>query len=234
MEHYRKDFGKKEKILNYASNNYQLTRPSKVGTVMALIRECQPNSIEEWEAFYFERAYTKTKRPVKIDEDSLIDLGKRLYEKITEVVIPEWTSAFKAITMEDCIDYIREVTLVRTYDGFLLEKSVINDGLAKKFPDVQFEESDSDLDHAGDIDYLGYVGKYAFGIQIKPITAAANFGNYKISDRMQGNFDDFEAKYGGKGFIIFSAKEENKKVIKNKNVIGEIETEIRRLQSLSQ
>ncbi|MFW6262515.1 MAG: MjaI family restriction endonuclease [Thermotogota bacterium] len=61
MKRYRRNFGKKEKILNYASNTYQLTRPNKVGTVMALIRECQPSSFEEWEAFYFEKAYTKQK-----------------------------------------------------------------------------------------------------------------------------------------------------------------------------
>ena len=29
---YAKSFGKKEKVLNYTSNTYQLTRPSKVGT----------------------------------------------------------------------------------------------------------------------------------------------------------------------------------------------------------
>lgn len=42
-----KAFGKKEKVLNYASNTYQLTRPGKVGAVMALIRECQPKALEE-------------------------------------------------------------------------------------------------------------------------------------------------------------------------------------------
>ena len=35
MEKQAKQFGKKEKVLNYASNTYQLTRPSKVGEVMA-------------------------------------------------------------------------------------------------------------------------------------------------------------------------------------------------------
>jgi len=98
MERYRKHFGKKEKILNYASNTYQLTRPTKVGAVMALIRDCQPSSLEEWEAYYFEKAYTKQKKPVKITEKELIELGERLYAKITHVVIPEWTSAFNALT----------------------------------------------------------------------------------------------------------------------------------------
>jgi hypothetical protein len=40
------DFGKKEKILNYACQTYQLSRPDKVGTVMALIREYQPHTID--------------------------------------------------------------------------------------------------------------------------------------------------------------------------------------------
>jgi len=40
------EFGKKEKVLNYANQTYQLSRPNKVGAVMALIRECQPKTIQ--------------------------------------------------------------------------------------------------------------------------------------------------------------------------------------------
>jgi len=223
---------KKEKVLNFTSNTYHLTRPKKVGAVMEMIRECQPTVFEDWEKFYFEKAFTKTKKPIKVTKESLDELGERLYEKITEVVIPEWSEAFKKITLQDCIDYIYEVTLVRTYNGFLLEKSVINDNLAKLFPDVEFEESDSDLDHSGDIDYVGKVGEYAFGIQIKPTTARSNFGNYSISDRMSANFEEFEEEYGGRVFIIFSAKVGNKKEILNKDVIEEIKREIERLKKL--
>jgi len=227
---YAKPFGKKEKVLNYTSNAYQLTRPSKVGAVMELIRECQPKTFQEWRQYYFEKAHTKTKVPVKVTQDILNELGERLYEKITEVVIPEWTEAFKQITKQDCYDYVYEVTIPRTFDGFLTEKSVINDFLAKKFPDVVFEESDSDLDHSGDIDYIGKVGDKAFGIQIKPVTANSNFGNYNLSERMQANFQQFEEKYGGKVFIIFSSKVGNKKEVKNKEVLDEITAEIARLK----
>lgn len=166
---------------------------------------------------------------LNINPDILDELGVKLYEKITEVVIPEWTEAFKQITLEDCHDYIYEVTIPRTYDGFMTEKSVINETLAKIFPKVIFEESDADLDHAGDIDYIGRVGSKAFGIQIKPVTANANFGNYKPSERMQANFNSFEEKYGGQVFIIFSSKVKNKKEIQNKGVIEEIKAEIERL-----
>lgn len=231
VKKYAKPFAKKEKVLNYASNTYQLTRPNKVDAVMSLIRECQPKALEEWENFYFEKAHTKNKEKIKITKKILDELGERLYAKITEVVIPEWTAAFNDLTLQDCKDYIYEVTIVRTYDGFLLEKSVINDGLSKIFPEVEFEESDSELDHAGDIDYIGKVGNKAFGIQIKPITANANFGNYKITERMSTSFQNFEKKYGGKVFVIFSTRTGDKKVIKNKEVIEEIKQEIIRLKA---
>ena len=219
------DFGKKEKVLNYACQTYQLSRPNKVGGVMALIRECQPKTISEWEKWYFEKAYTENKDPIKITPEVLKELGERLHEKITEVVIPEWQSAFKDLSLKDCIDYIYNLTINRTYDGFIREKSVVNDGLAKHFPEVEFIESETDLDHAGDIDYLGFIGKHAFGIQIKPITANANFGNYSISERMKKNFIDFEKKYKGKVFIIFSLDGE----IGNKEVVKEIQEEIKKL-----
>ena len=227
---YAKPFGKKEKVLNYTSNAYQLTRPSKVGAVMALIRECQPKTFEEWQQYYFENAHTKTKVPVKVTKEILNELGDRLYDKITEVVIPEWTEAFRQITKQDCYDYVYEVTVPRTFDGFITEKSVINDFLAKQFPEVEFEESDSDLDHSGDVDYIGKVGDKAFGIQIKPVTANANFGNYKLTERMQANFESFEEKYGGKVFVIFSSKVGSKKEVKNKEVLDEITAEIARLK----
>lgn len=225
IKRYSKEFGKKEKVLNYATQTYQLSRPSKVGAVMALIRECQPKTFEEWEKWYFENATTDEKTPTKITRESLKELGERLYIKIKEIVIPEWTEAFNKLTYEDCIDYIYNLTINRTYDGFIREKSVIEDNLAKTFPNVKFEQSDPELDHAGDIDFLGRVGDKAFGIQIKPVTAKANFGNYSPTERMKASFDDFTKKYGGKVFVVFS----NDDKIINDEVVGQIAEEIKRL-----
>ena len=198
---------------------------------MALIRDCQPSSLEQWKDWYFENAYTATKNPqkaTKVTKESLVELGERLYNKIQEFVIPEWEEAFRQLTMQDCIDYVYNVTINRTYDGYIREKSVVNDNLAKRFKDVVFEESDPELDHAGDIDYVAKVGKYQFGIQIKPVTASANFGGYSLSERMKASFDDFTEKYGGKVFIVYSQKEN----IANKEIIDDIEKEIARLKSM--
>ena len=220
------EFGKKEKVLNYTCQTYQLSRPNKVGAVMSLIRECQPTTIQEWERWYFENAYTESKTPTKITSEILRELGERLYAKITEVVIPEWQEAFNQLSLQDCLDYIYNLTINRTFDGFLREKSVVNDGLSKIFPDITFEESDTELDHAGDIDYIAKVGNKALGIQIKPVTAKANFGNYSPTERMKASFADFEGKYGGRVFIVFSLDGE----IGNKEVIAQIKKEIDRLK----
>jgi hypothetical protein len=197
---------------------------------MALIRECQPKSFEEWERWYFDHAYTDGKTKVKITPEILKELGERLYIKIKEIVIPQWTEAFEQLTLQDCVDYIFNLTINRTFDGFIREKSVVEDNLAKKFTTVRFEESDPKLDHAGDIDYLGWVGDYAFGIQIKPVTTNANFGNYSASERMKASFDSFKKKYKGKVFIVLS----NKEKITNEKVIAEIEDEVNRLSKLKQ
>lgn len=228
MKKHSLDFGKKERVLNYACQTYQLSRPNKVGAVMALIRECQPNTFEEWEQWYFLNAHTSGKKPTKITNESLRELGERLYAKITEIVIPEWESAFRELTEQDCIDYIYNLTINRTYDGYLREKSVINDGLAKLFPNLFFEESDPELDHAGDIDYVAKVGNASMGIQIKPITASANFGSYSLTERMKASFESFKEQYGGNVFVVFSLDGE----IANKDVIEQINNEINRLLEL--
>lgn len=227
MKVYSKNFGKKEKVLNYACQTYQLSRPNKVGAVMSLIRECQPKSIQDWEKWYLENAHTDGKNSVKVTKDVLKELGERLYVKIKEIVIPEWQEAFNQLTLQDCVDYIYNLTINRTYDGFNREISVVTGTLAKEFPEVKFVESEPELDHAGDIDYLGWIGDKAFGIQIKPVTAKASFGNYSPSERMKASFREFEKKYGGKVFIIFSVDDE----IENKEILKEVQDEIKRLSN---
>lgn len=222
MKKHSTDFGKKERVLNYACQTYQLSRPNKVGAVMALIRQCQPKTYDEWKNWYFEHAQTDAKSPVKVTEESLRELGERLYSKIINIVIPEWREAFDTLTQQDCIDYIYNLTINRTFDGYLREKSVVTDSLAKIFPETTFEETDPELDHAGDVDYTARIGESAIGIQIKPITANANFGGYSLTERMKQSFDDFRQKYGGHVFVVMSLDGE----ITNKEVIDQIRREI--------
>jgi hypothetical protein len=96
------------------------------------------------------------------------------------------------------------------------------------FPDITFKESDPELDHAGDIDYVAKVGDKAFGIQIKPVTAKANFGNYSATERMKASFAEFEEEYGGKVFVVLSRDGE----IANKEVAENMRYEISRIKRL--
>lgn len=68
-------------------------------------------------------------------------------------------------------------------------------------------------------------GNKEFGLQIKPVSANANLGNYDVTARMEQSFRDFEEKFGGKVFIIYSIK--NK--IANNDIYEKLEIEIKRL-----
>lgn len=216
----------KEWIINQANMRWGLTKTNKVGEVMALIRQCQPQTFQEWQGWYFKNAFTNTKHSIKVTQEILTELGQRLYEKITEIVAPQLREALATLTLQDCIDYVYELTIYRTFDGYLVEKSIVYDILAKKFPDIVFEETNPDLDHAGDVDFIGKVGNKAFGLQIKPITAQASMGNFSITARMEQSFRDFEHQYGGKVFIVFSVDGK----IYNKEIIEHIRKEIERLK----
>lgn len=99
--------------------------------------------------------------------------------------------------------------------------------IRKQLPEIKLEcfEPVHDIDLCADIDYLGWVGDKAIGIQIKLITSKANFGNYSASERMKFSFSDFTKKFGGKVFVVYSEKEK----ITNEEVIEQIVLEIKRL-----
>jgi hypothetical protein len=64
-----------------------------------------------------------------------------------------------------------------------------------------------------------------FSLQIKPVTAKSNFGNYSVSERMKASFESFKNDFGGNVFIVYSLDGE----IANKEIIAGIEQEIARL-----
>lgn len=222
-------FGYKEHVLNFTAQRFQLTRPKAVGQTMDLIHKCQPKNMSQWVSFYWDNAYTATKTPIKITKQILDELGERLYVKITEVVIPEWTKAFDEITIEDCKNYILDVTLDRTYDGFHRESAVFRE-LAVTFDGVvNFEKTDGETDSSLDVDYIGVVRNTCrmLGIQVKPISARGGQRGYSLTDRVANNFRRFEEDNNAKVFIILVKREGKKSVIFNREVIEEIKHYVR-------
>jgi hypothetical protein len=106
---------KPEFILNYSMNRWQLNFKRNVGPTSDSIRECQPQSYDEWEEYYFENVRTK---------QHLENLGERLFEKVNGDVTEEnrfHPDLISCITEEMCIEYIQDVVLIRTYNGYCKE-----------------------------------------------------------------------------------------------------------------
>jgi hypothetical protein len=224
-------FGSKEQVLNLTAQRFQLTRPGAVGATMELINECDPKSLSEWKSYYFDNAYTRKKESDKITHELLRKLGQRLYDKIQDTIIPAWTKAFEEIDLNDCIEYIYDVTLERSFDGYHREEAVFRelgvafDGL------ILFEKTDSVTDSAWSIDYIGHIinSKVKIGIQVKPPSAKSNSSGYSIANRNITLYNKFKDKFGGEVFEVYSKKVGKKNVIVNKEIIEEISIYLKKI-----
>ena len=206
----------KEWILNSAMNRFQLNFKRNVGAVSEAIRKCSPKNIDEWEGYYFENVRNK---------DHIESLGKKLYIKITEVISAE----VENITEEDCIGYMFNMVINRTFDGYSTEIKTIY-GQLEKILQVKIEPAPDKWDRLYNVDfYIKIKGKY-IGSQIKPVSDVSHIPQiYKERGLQEATHLEFTKKYGGKVFYIFSAKEGNKKVIKNSEVIQEIQSEMKKM-----
>jgi len=133
------------------------------------------------------------------------------------------------VTEEDCINYVKEVVIKRTFDGYINEIQTIYGRLQSEL-DVPIKPAPDEWDRLYNVDFFIEVNGEYIGLQIKPTTFEHTFEDYKWKEMQETSHRKFHEKFGGKVFIIFSVKEGNRKVIKNKEVIEEIKSEIERLQ----
>jgi len=98
----------KEWILNSVMNRFQLNFKRNVGAISESIRKCTPETVEDWRKYYFSH--------VRSEED-IVELGRKLYVKITEVI----QSEIEMVTEEDCIMYMMQLVIERTFDGYMTE-----------------------------------------------------------------------------------------------------------------
>lgn len=209
----------KEWILNSVMNRFQLNFKRNVGAVSEEIRKCQPKSIDQWQVYYFENVRNRN----HIDE-----LGRKLYVKISEVIAAE----IEQVTEQDCIDYIHNLVINRTYDGYMTEITTIY-GQLQKHLNVAIEPAPDKWDRLYNVDFFIKVKKAFVGLQIKPVSAVSQIPQiYKERSLQKKTHEKFTEKFGGKVFYVFSLKQGNVKVIQNTEVIPEIQQEIHRLHTL--
>ena len=153
-------------------------------------------------------------------------MGKKLYVKITEVIASE----VEVITEEDCIAYILNLVIKRTFDGYMTERATIY-GQLQEILGVKIEPASDELDRLFNVDFfIKLNGKY-IGLQIKPASGVSHISQiFKERQLQEKTHQKFTEKYGGKVFYVISIKEGDKKKIHNVEVIDEIKNEINRLK----
>jgi hypothetical protein len=216
----------KEWILNIATNRWGINKKESVGPVSEWIRECAPKTLEEWREFYLKKLEEFLfRKGINISpSEYLEDLGRRLYTKITEVIRAE----IDEVSEEDCINYIYNLVINRTFEGYQTEVETIYKLLQRELG-VEIKPAPDEWDRLYNIDfYIEVKGKY-IGLQIKPITYNQTPEIHKWKEWLSRTHKNFEEKFGGKVFIIFSIKKGDKKDIHNREIIEDIRREILRL-----
>lgn len=173
--------------------------------------------MKDWEEYYYKNVYSK---------QHLEELGRRLYIKITEVCQAE----IESIREEDCIDFIINLVIGRTYDGYQSEIQTIY-GQLQDALGVNVEPAPDEWDRGYNVDFFIKVKKKYIGIQIKPAGYAYITQIINELEFQKQTHEKFTAKYGGKAFYILSVKEGKKKFIHNPEVVEEIRKEIERLEN---
>jgi len=208
----------KEWILNQANMRWGLTKKNRVGPVSEMIRKCSPKSLREWEEYYYKNVYPK---------GHLEELGERLYIKITEVCQAE----IETVREEDCINFIINLVINRTYDGYQSEIQTIYGQLEQELG-VKVEPAPDEWDRGYNVDFFIKVKDKYIGLQIKPAGYAYITQIINELEFQKKTHGKFTAKYGGKVFYIISMKKAEKKIIYNPEVIEEIRKEIERLKKV--
>ncbi|MEJ7684964.1 MAG: MjaI family restriction endonuclease [Segetibacter sp.] len=212
----------KEWILNNVMNRFQLNFKRNVGPTSESIRSCAPKTIEEWSDYYFSKVKPK---------EHIIELGKKLFTKITEVIQAE----VQEVTEQDCIDYMIQLVIDRTFDGYQTEITTVY-GILQKELEVKIEPAPDEWDRFFNVDFFIKIKDKYIGLQIKPVTF--NGGTIQLTqifkEKMiqEETHRQFTEVFGGKVFYIYSIKVGEKKEMYNKEVIAEIKEEIKRLRNL--
>ncbi len=193
-----------------------LTKKNRVGAVSDAIRKCTPKSLAEWEEYYYKTLYPK---------EYLEELGRRLYIKTTEVCHAE----IESITEEDCVNFIINLVINRTFDGYHPEIQTIY-GQLQQVLGVRVEPAPDEWDRGYNVDFFIRINDRYIGLQIKPAGYAYITQIINELEFQKKSHERFTANYGGKVFYIISVKEEKRKVIYNSEVIEEIRKEIKRLE----
>lgn len=207
--------------MNIATNRWGLNKKIRVGPVAMWIRECAPKTIDDWERYYMERlAKFLEKKGINLrPEEYIMNLGQKLYVKISEVL----SSEINNVTESDCIEYIKNLIIKRTFDGYLNEIKTIYGYLESELG-IKIHPASDEWDRLYNVDFYIPLRDKIIGLQIKPITYEQLPEVHKWKEWLERTHEKFRKEQNGEVFIIFTTAEGGKKVIHNSEVIQKIKT----------
>ncbi|RKY10994.1 MAG: MjaI family restriction endonuclease [Planctomycetota bacterium] len=229
----------KEWILNLAVNRWGLNKKNSVGPVSAWIRQCAPRHISDWEKFYKQKLakFIDENRerlqqkglPIDDPDEYLKALGQKLYVKISKVLRAE----IEEVTENDCIQYIRNLVINRTFEGYQTEKETVYQQLQRQLDDlgVKIEPATDEQDRCYNVDFVIRIGSKMIGLQIKPETLEHAPEAYKWFEAQKQSHARFQKDYGGPVFMVISVVEKNgrKSIWDEENLILQIKKAIKEL-----
>lgn len=208
----------REWLLNSVMSRFQLNYKRNVGATSESIRECAPENMETWRKYYFNNVRS---------QEHITDLGKKLYSKVTGVISEE----IKEVTEQECVDYMTEMVIDRTYKGYINEKAAIKQ-IKSKVKEKIYPASD-EWDRKYNVDFYIKVGDALIGLQIKPIHSNVQIPQiYKEQNIQKNTHQEWRQKFRGKVFYIYSKAGSGKmdNPIENTEVIEEVLKEIQNLK----
>jgi hypothetical protein len=208
----------KEWILNYIFNRFQLGFQRNVGPLAIEIRNCKPKTLEEWERHYFKNVRSRK---------HLMELGERLWEKISTVAKRE----IESITHDDCINYVFDVVIRRTFEGYQREMEIIKSFL-EEATGLTFHPSPNKLERLN-VDYYAIVNGYLIGVQVKPLTFSQSRLVEQIKRMILEPHKTFQKKYGGNVFVVIAlGRKEQVEIVDKDELINQVRKEVQRLRKL--
>ncbi|HAJ44341.1 TPA: MjaI family restriction endonuclease [Candidatus Azambacteria bacterium] len=145
--------------------------------------------------------------------------------KVTDICKAE----IENVTEEDCINFIYNLVVNRTFDGYQSEIQTIY-GQLEKILKIKIEPAPDEWDRGYNVDYFIKIKNKYIGLQIKP--AGYEYITQIINEREQQKktHKKFTLKYGGEVFYVISITEGKNKIIHNPEVIEKIKKEIEKLK----
>ena len=204
--------------LNLVMHRWGFNKKDRVGPTSEMIREAEPADLEAWVDHY--RAHGRS-------DEELAAIGREMHRKIRRQVLEEVGS----ISEQDCIDYVRDLVLDKTFAGYQTEKETVA-ALMSKSLSVDILPASDKWDREYAVDRFIKLPGGVIGIQIKPVTYSQAPNAHQLQSEQDSKHRRFRQDVGGEVFtVIFgpiSSSGKDRDIL-NPDVVVEIRNQVRRL-----